>query len=301
MSFFERFLIVAVVLIWGINFVVIRWGIEAVDPCVMTALRFTFVALPGIFFVPRPSVSIRVLALYGILFGGGVWGLVNFAIFLGTPAGSASLLLQLSAFLSVIVAIIFFNESISLFKIIGIVLAFIGFIIIAFFRNEQLPFIGIIIVFVAAISWTICNVMIKMVKPNNVLSFVIWSSLFVPIPIVIISFFQAYSSNNDVHFLNLFIAIGEKGWISILFQSFITTLLGYGIWTWAIARHGLMNVVPFSLLVPVSGLFFGWLFYNETMTIPELTGAILILIGLILLSVKFQSKAQVKKHSREHV
>ena len=277
-------------LLWGVNFVVIRWGIEEVDPYVMTALRFTFVAFPAVFFVPRPKVPLSVLALYGILFGGGVWGMVNIAVFLGTPAGSASLLLQLSAFLSVIAALVFFKETLSRSKSVGIICAFIGFAVIFAFRNESLPLIGIVIMFVAASSWTACNMIIKKAKPDNVLGFVIWSSLFVPIPVLLVPLFEAYSSSNVGGFVNLFAITSIKGWVSILFQSFLTTLVGYGIWTWAIMRHGLVNVAPYSLLVPVSGLFFGWLFYHEVMSAPEITGALLIFFGLILISVKFSSK-----------
>ena len=290
MTVLHKVLVICVALLWGINFVVIRWGIEEVDPYVMTALRFTFVAFPAVFFVPRPKVPLSVLALYGILFGGGVWGMVNIAVFLGTPAGSASLLLQLSAFLSVIAALVFFKETLSRSKSVGIICAFIGFAVIFAFRNESLPLIGIVIMFVAASSWTACNMIIKKAKPDNVLGFVIWSSLFVPIPVLLVPLFEAYSSSNVGGFVNLFAITSIKGWVSILFQSFLTTLVGYGIWTWAIMRHGLVNVAPYSLLVPVSGLFFGWLFYHEVMSAPEITGALLIFFGLILISVKFSSK-----------
>ena len=290
MTVLHKSLVICVALLWGVNFVVIRWGIEEVDPYVMTALRFTFVAFPAVFFVPRPKVPLSVLALYGILFGGGVWGMVNIAVFLGTPAGSASLLLQLSAFLSVIAALVFFKETLSHSKSVGIICAFIGFAVIFAFRNESLPLIGIVIMFVAASSWTACNMIIKKAKPDNVLGFVIWSSLFVPIPVLLVPLFEAYSSSNVGGFVNLFAITSIKGWVSILFQSFLTTLVGYGIWTWAIMRHGLVNVAPYSLLVPVSGLFFGWLFYHEVMSAPEITGALLIFFGLILISVKFSSK-----------
>jgi O-acetylserine/cysteine efflux transporter len=283
MTAFEKLLVSCVAILWGGNFVIIRWGIEEVDPIAMTALRFAFVALPAIFFVPRPTIALPVVALYGLLFGGGVWGLVNLAVFLGTPAGSASLLLQLSAFLTVIAALIFFRESISRLKIISLICAFIGFAVISFFRSDALPFIGLITMFIAALSWTACNILIKKFQPNNVLSFIIWSSIFVPIPVILFPLLQSASSGDLVGFFDQFVILGVKGWTSVLFQSFLTTMVGYGIWTWAITRHGLVNVAPYSLLVPVSGLLFGWLFYNEVMSVSEVTGTALILFGLILL------------------
>ena len=296
MPLFERILIAGVALLWGANFIVIKWGLEDVDPYAMTALRFFFIVIPAIFFVSRPSVPLKVVALYGLLFGGGLWGLVNLAVFLGTPAGSASLLLQLSAFFSIVAALIFFNEPVSRLKVIGIGLAFAGFVMVTVFRNENVPLIGIIIMFVAAVSWTICNMLIKKAKPSNVPSFIIWSSLFVPIPVLLIPFFQVYNSSAPEEFFNLFAISGIKGWVSILFQSFLTTLVGYGLWTRAITRYGLINVAPYSLLVPISGLFCGWVFYNEVMTRIEIIGAILILLGLVLLSVNIHQNINLMKN-----
>ena len=288
MTFFEKILVACVTILWGGNFVVIRWGIEEIDPYVMTALRFALVAFPAIFFVPRPSIAMSLVALYGVLFGGGLWGVVNLAVAFGTPAGLASLLLQLSAFLTVISALIFFKESLSPAKILGIICAFIGFATIAIFRSDEMPLIGVFFMFFAAVSWTACNILIRKTKPDNVLSFVIWSSLFVPIPVLLIPFFHNAGGIGD--FLNLFAITETKGWVSILIQSYLTTLLGYGIWTWAITRRGLVHVAPYSLLVPVSGLFFGWLFYDEIRSLSEVIGIGLILFGLVLLSLNVRRK-----------
>ena len=47
----EHVLAMLVVLIWGFNFVVIRWGIEDLHPLTMTLLRFLLTAIPMIFFI----------------------------------------------------------------------------------------------------------------------------------------------------------------------------------------------------------------------------------------------------------
>lgn len=294
MSTSTRLLVTCVVLLWGFNFVVIRWGIEGVDPITMTALRFLFTAFPMIFFVKRPNVPMPMVALYGVLFGGGLWGLVNLAVSLHTPAGYASLLLQLSAFLTVLAAVVFFKESISKQKMLGIAIAFCGFLIVVMFRGEAVSMFGVTLVLLAAVFWTACNVIIRTTKPTNVVSFVVWSSLFVPIPIVLAALGQQMALDGEISWLNVFELPGLKGWASILFQSFATTLFGYGVWTSAITKHGLANVVPYSLLVPISGLFFGWLLYGETLTPVELMGSGLIIVGLMLLSITRSPWTQAK-------
>jgi len=200
MSSIARVLVIIVVLVWGFNFVVIKWGVEDVDPMMMTVLRFLFTSIPIIFFIKRPKIKMSITALYGICFGAGIWGLVNLSIALGTPAGMASLLLQSSAFFTILTAIIFFNERLSTIKYSGIGVAFIGFAIVLAFRENSVSVVGVLLVLLAAVFWTICNVIIKLHKPENVVSFIVWSSLFVPLPILIFSFVQNYYMNEVVNF-----------------------------------------------------------------------------------------------------
>ena len=73
-------LALAVVAVWGTNFVVIRIGLDALPPLLFAALRFAVVVVPLIFVVRRPAVSWRDLALYGLFIGVGQFGLLFIAI-----------------------------------------------------------------------------------------------------------------------------------------------------------------------------------------------------------------------------
>lgn len=251
----------------------------------MTVLRFWFTAVPMIFFIRKPDIRMSVIALYGVLFGAGIWGLVNVAVSIGTPAGFASLLLQLSAFLTVLAAVFLFKESLSKKKATGIIAAFVGFSVVVLFRSGSVPIGGVILVFAAAAFWTMCNMIIRVTEPDNVVSFIVWSSIFVPIPIILAALGRQVVIDGHVAWVYILHMPTVKAWVSILFQSFVTTLVGYSIWTLAITRYGLANVAPYSLLVPISGLFFGWVIYNETLSLAEFAGSLLVIFGLILLSI----------------
>lgn len=71
---------ILVTAIWGANFSVIRLGLADVDPFALACARFALSAFPLIFLVPRPSTRLRYVIGYGVLFGGGLWGLVNLGI-----------------------------------------------------------------------------------------------------------------------------------------------------------------------------------------------------------------------------
>lgn len=293
MTIKEHLLALAIVLIWGFNFVVIRWGIEDIHPMTMTLLRFLLTAIPMVFFVKKPDVSMRYVVIYGVLFGAGVWGVANLAIFLGTPAGMASLLLQMSPFLTVLAAVMVFKETLKAKQWAGMIIALFGFLTICLFKSDNLSYVSIGLMAVSAFFWTICNMLIRMTKPKDVVSFTVWSSLFVPVPILLLSFIYTLVYGIDLTTLVQLPSI--KGWISIVFQALIVTLFGYAVWTQLISKHGLSIVVPYSLLVPIFGLFFGWLLYDERLTNIELIGSGLVLIGLIVLVVNFSFKHTIMR------
>ena len=74
-------LALAVAVVWGINFVFIRWGVNEVPPLLLTALRYVVAAVPAVFFIKRPEASgfqphsaSNDLALAGSKGGGGMVG-----------------------------------------------------------------------------------------------------------------------------------------------------------------------------------------------------------------------------------
>ena len=73
-------LALAVVSIWGTNFVVIKLALGHLPPLLFAALRFTLALIPALFFLPRPEVRWQNLALYGVLIGVGQFGLLYVAM-----------------------------------------------------------------------------------------------------------------------------------------------------------------------------------------------------------------------------
>lgn len=72
-------LAVLVAVIWGVNFVVIRVGLDSMSPVLFCAVRFTVAAIPAVFFVGRPTARwcwilltamTLAIAQYTLLFAG---------------------------------------------------------------------------------------------------------------------------------------------------------------------------------------------------------------------------------------
>ena len=89
----------AVVVIWGLNFVVMKLGLQGLSPMLLGALRFTAASLPFLLFVPRPALPWRFVVGYGLAQGLGQFGFLFLGLQLGMTAGMASVVMQTQAFL----------------------------------------------------------------------------------------------------------------------------------------------------------------------------------------------------------
>ena len=264
--------------IWGANFSVIKLGLDTLDPFLLTSIRFTFCAIPLIFFIKKPNVRLSIIALYGFLFGVGLWGVVNLGIYWGLSAGLASLILQFSAFFTIVLAALTFGEKISKFQIAGISVALIGLILILTVTGGNVSKVGAALVILGAICWSSCNIIVRKNKPDNMLAFIVWSSLFSAIPLFLIT----YLVKGAQPFYSLPQTINNTAIFSILFQSYITTIFGYWVWNSLMKKYPVSSVAPLSLFVPVSGLITSWLVFDEHIGMGKIIAALLILSGMAI-------------------
>ena len=189
-------------------------GLISIDPFILSGLRFLLCALPLVFFIKKPNVHIKYIIAYGLIFGIGLWGMVTLGIYLGVSAGVASLVLQISVFLTIIMGGIILKESIDIYKKIAFIVALFGLGLILSVTDGSITIVGLIFVLIGVFSWSIANIIIKIAKIKEIFSFLIWSSLFSPIPLFIL----AYLTNGSIVYINFFEHLDNKAIFSILFQ-----------------------------------------------------------------------------------
>lgn len=268
-----------VTVLWGANFAVIELGLRDLDPFILTFLRFTFCAFPLMFFIKKPEgISLISIALYGVIFGVGLWWVVNFAMFNGLSAGLSSVFLQFSAFFTIVLSCFFLGEKINKIHISGIVTAFVGLIMIIHFSEESSTIKGVFFVIIAAMSWAICNIIVKLTRPANMIAFIVWSSLFSAPAVLIMTVYVkgwggVLSIPDDI-------TVGSS--FSVLFQAYITTVVGYMIWNNLMKKYPATEVAPLSLFVPVSGVITSYLFLDERLSVQQLISVIVVITGIFI-------------------
>ncbi|WP_339453804.1 EamA family transporter [Pseudomonas sp. EA_5y_Pfl2_R50] len=269
-------LAISITAIWGVNFSVIKLGLTTVDPLILAGIRFTLCALPAIFFIPKPDVQWRYIIGYGLIFGIGLWAVVNIGIKSGLSAGIASLVLQFSAFFTILLGAWMFNETISRYQLAGMGLACCGLLSIILIADGTVTMAGLLLVLLGAIAWSAANVINKKAKTTQVFAFLVWSSAFSPIPL----FGLDYAINGSVGYSALVHQLDDRVILSILFQVYPNTLFGYWVWNSLLKRYPVSTVAPLSLLVPVFGLLGSVMIFDETLSANKIIAVLLIVSGL---------------------
>lgn len=269
---------IIIMAVWGVNFSVIKLGMETLDSFTLNALRFSLCAFPLVFFVKKPDLAWKYIAAYGLLFGVGVWGMVGLGIHFGASAGVASLIIQLSAFLVVLLGAFVFKEKLNIGQYIGLGLALIGLLLIASVADGSATLLGIGLVMFAALCLSTSIIMFKYLQIKQMIGLLVWSSLFSPIPLFALAFFV----NGTDAFSNLAANLTPLTIFSLLFQAYPTTLLGRLIFNNMIVKYPMSQVIPISFLVPIFGLFGSYLIFDEQIGEIKIISCALIIIGLIV-------------------
>ena len=271
-------LLFALMALWGLNFSVIKLGVNNIDPLMLTALRFTFAVFPLVFFIKRPNVQWRYLIVYGLSFGVGVWGLTTLSIRLGLSAGMASLLLDMSVVSSLLVGYFVLKEKLTFNKLLGAGLALIGLFIIMQADGGVITTSGLVLVLLASVCWSVNGVIVKWANTRDIFAFNVWGMLFAPAPLISL----AVMLNGTGVITTLLSEFNQSALFSVLFQAYPTTLLGYWLWNKMIVKYSISSVAPMTLLVPVFGILGGYWFYDEVISFSQIVAGGLILAGLFI-------------------
>jgi O-acetylserine/cysteine efflux transporter len=277
------FLAVCVMAAWGINFVIIKMGLDSFPPILLSALRFALAGLPIIFIWKTPPAPIKWIVAIGLSLAIFKFNLLFIGMNLGAGAGLSSLVLQTQAFFTVILAFFLLGEKPGMRQLLGMGFAFCGLgLIVSQHLHEYGAMIGLMFVITSAICWALANLAMKQAASKNPLHLMIWVSA-ISAPFLFIISYIMEGGDAMTHALG---NINATGAFSVFYLAFIATLAGFGVWAFLLRTYQAAYVAPFSLLVPIFGMSSAALLLGEKITFLNIIAALLILTGLAINTLK---------------
>ena len=285
----------AIVVIWGLNFIFMKFALRDFTPFQMGAGRYIFAVLPLIFFIKRPNMDVKWLLLYGLFQGVGQFGFLFVGLKLGMTAALASVLMQTQVFFTAILGFWLLGERPSRSLKIGLLIAALG--LACFAINYIAPqatntpattLIGLIFCVLAASMWAASNIVVRKAQQSitqhlatgtsfDAVAFLVWSSVVPIVPFIALTLMLDPEATRW-----RWLEAPWSSWLSVAFLGWVATIVGYAMWTALLKRHPANRVAPFSLGVPVVGITAGMLILGEQITRWQWGGIGLVVAALLI-------------------
>jgi O-acetylserine/cysteine efflux transporter len=280
----------AIVVIWGLNFIFMKFALHDFTPFQMGAARYIFAAFPLILLIKRPNIDIKWMLMYGLFQGVGQFGFVFVALKVGMTAALASVLMQTQVFFTALIAFLLLGEKPDRALQFGLVLAALG--LSCFAMNYIAPqagitmdttVLGLVLCVCGAFMWAASNIVVRKAQQSltkhtsfDAVAFLVWSSVVPILPFVALSLLLDAESTRW-----RWLAAPWSSWLSVAFLGWVATIAAYAMWTRLLKDHPANRVAPFSLGVPVVGITAGMVVLGEQITPWQWCGIALVVAALL--------------------
>ncbi len=278
-------------IMWGLNLIAVKVGVEMVSPLTAAWLRQTMVlliCLPALRIIPG---KMRELMALGLLSGAAFYIVVNLSLSVADNVSALAIAGQLGVPFSLILAVIFLKERIKLYRIGGVLLSFLGVVLIVFDPSAIDERLGLALTALASLIWAICSLIQRRLAGAPVLTIYAWVGAFGAVLLFPVAFvFEPATMVNLPA-----IPLAAYGWI--LFSALGSTVIGQGAMSILLSRHPLTTVIPLTLMTPVISVIAASLYFETKLTPIMILGGIIVMIGVAIVTIR---TAQASEAGEKH-
>ncbi|PZP86818.1 MAG: hypothetical protein DI582_01775 [Azospirillum brasilense] len=280
-----------VALCWGGNFSASKYAMMDFPPFLTVILRFVCVSvlLAPIALRQRPWPRLRDMAFIALTLIVLHFALIFVAMQMGLTITSVIVATQMGVPFSCMVSAALFKDYLGPWRSMGLMVAFMGVLMVALTKNASDHWGAFMLAMFGAFAWSSANIYMKRMKPTPVASLLFWPGvLSLPVLLVLTLIFE----QDQIAIIR---NAAWTSWAGIAYSTVLSSLVGYGLWNWLIAKYPLSQVVPFSLCVPIAGIAGGVLLFNEPLTGQILGGAALTIVGVGIIAIRRPKMAELGK------
>lgn len=275
-------LFTVVVFAWGLNWSVMKAGLDYVDPLNFAFHRFLIASLALLPLlavlrarVPRDARNLALLVGLGLFNAGTVVLVLEGMVY--ESSSLSAVLAHTQPLFVILLAVPLLRERLTVLRGLGLCLGFTGLIVFSM-RNETLSLEienSLLLLLAGAFLWAVTVVYYKRflshVDPVVVNVLQLWVGVAVVAPFNFAT--TGFVFPETVAYIPI-----------ILFSSLAAFALALTLWI-HLLREEEATVLSFSgLIIPMVALLFGWLLLHEHLGLPLLIGAALILLGVYLVN-----------------
>ncbi|MED3087023.1 DMT family transporter [Bacillus toyonensis] len=273
-------LILSVVMIWGINYTIAKYGLVEFTAIEFTAIRMMAAApllllltyfIEKSLYVERKDIPrLIVVSFVGIV----LYQTLFMETVKYTSATNASLLISISPIFTTLFAVFLKQEKFSSRKLIGSMIAFVGAaLVLVAGHSLASSFYGNGIGMITSICWGLYPVLAgPLIKKYSALRVTAWSALVGAIPLLLLS-------GPHVFVMPFHITKGMT-LFALLYSIFFVTVFGLVMWYIGVQKIGASHTMVYMYITPIVAVLFAAIWANESISLQQMIGGIIIFFGL---------------------
>jgi O-acetylserine/cysteine efflux transporter len=208
------------------------------------------------------------------------FGLIFSGQYMGLTVATVVITAQLGVPFACLLAAIFSKDYLGPWRSFGLMVAFMGVVIIAGTPNASAHWGAFLMTVAGAFCWSVANIYMKHMKPAPVIPLLFWTALFSVPPLALLSLAMEQGQGA------LVMQAHWSSWLAIAYSVFLSSIVGYGVWSHLIKKYPMSQVVPYGLLSPVAGVSAGALIFGEVISGRMLFGAALTILGVAVITLR---------------
>ena len=281
-GFGTRDILVAVMmnLLWGMNIIAVKMGVQAIGPFTAATLRQAIVFMVCASALRIVPGKMRELVLLGILSGGLFYILVNASVAVTQNVSALAIAGQVGVPFSLILGVIFLGERIHRMRIFGILLSLAGVMLLVFDPAIAREVPGLLLTVASSAIWAISSLIQRRLRGVPVLTIYAWIGL---VGTMVLAPVALVFEPDHVRALPA-LPLADFGWV--VFSAIGSTMLGHGAMSWLLQRHPISAVVPLTLAAPVVSVTVASLFFATPLTPIMIAGGTIALVGVAIVTIR---------------
>ncbi|MGG0150561.1 DMT family transporter [Bacillus mycoides] len=273
-------LILSVVIIWGINYTIAKYGLLEFTAIEFTAVRMmaaaplllllTFFIEKSLYMERKDIPRLIIVSAVGIV----LYQTLFMETVQYTSATNASLLISISPIFTTLFSIFLKQEKFSSRKLVGSMIAFVGAtLVLVAGHSLASSFYGNGIGLITSICWGIYPVLAgPLIKKYSALRVTAWSTLVGAVPLLLLS-------GPHVFVMPFHITHGMT-WFALLYSIFFVTVFGLVMWYIGVQKIGASHTMVYMYITPLVAVLFAAVWANEYVSLQQIIGGIIIFFGL---------------------
>lgn len=267
-------------IVWGVNFVVMKIGLDHLSPFLFVAMRFAIVFVLMFPWLRIVKGHMWLILGVALCLGGVHFAFVIMGLDLAENITSIIIIVQMHVPLTLIMAHFFLREKLSYWRGGGILIAFMGILIISFdpaIMNER---IAIIIIFMATLFYSVGSVLMRKLQNVGVFNIQAWTAIFAAPILLCLSLYTETGQIDQI------MTMDRVGWSAVFYTAVLSSVVGYGGMNFLLKRHPVTLIAPILLSTPIFATVAAVIVLDESLTPRFLVGAGFTMVGLAVIHMR---------------